>query len=411
MTEAAVTSELNSDALLAAAEQQSGLSDWGDLPFRDGLDSLVWALRHEAGLGPVEQGQAGDTIVALLVKRLRLVDDRARWPRIADERVEAPVVVLGLPRSGTTHLHALLAQRVGSRAPLLWEMNLPSPPPEAASFDTDARIDLVQQALQARPNHDELMRSHPFGASRPEQCLGLLDWSFVNQTFLAPWRAPSYYEWFLGADHRPAYEHHRRMLQHLQWRNPGSWVLKWPKHVFSLDALIATYPDARIVWTHRDPASVIPSVANFVGAIRRAGPGFDPRRFGAEWSAIEEMGLRRGMASRELLMDADRVVDVHYNDLMADPEATVAGVYEHFGMDFDDESRSRVRGFQEANPKDKHGAHRYSAEDYGLSAEGIRRRFAFYIEHYGVEPDRRSASPGRAVGPGRRRGSPAGQRQ
>ena len=385
-----MAAELTADALMEQASRTAGLSDWGDLPFVEGLKALLWALDNEAGLSTQGKAGAAAGVTALLVKRLRLVDDRRQNPEIADEKVTAPIVVVGLPRSGTTHLHALLAERPGSRAPLQWEMSQPSPPPEWGSFFTDPRISQVQAGLDARPGADELMAIHPFGATRPEQCIGLIDWSFVNSAFFAPWRVPSYQEWFLGADHGPAYEHHRRMLQHLQWRTPGEWVLKWPKHVFSLDALLATYPDARIVWTHRDPGNVLPSVANFVGTIRRMGPGFDPARFGQEWTAVEEMGLLKGMAVRDRMIAPDQVIDVHYNELMSDPEQTVVRIYEHFGIDIDDEGRKRVRQFQQDNPAGKHGSHRYAASDYGLDVDALRYRFATYIDRFGVEPDRRA---------------------
>ncbi|MET0146001.1 MAG: sulfotransferase [Ilumatobacteraceae bacterium] len=383
-------SKLHSERLMEQASAETGLSDFGDLPFQEALDAQLWALEHESG-HPADRLEAlVKGHVDLLVKRLRLVEDRKQFPEIADERIEAPIIVTGLPRTGSTHLHALLAARPGSRAPLQWEMNLPSPPPDAATFATDSRIAEVQAALDARPNNAELQAIHPFGATRPEQCIGLVDWGFVNQAFLAPHRIPSYYEWFLGADQRVLYEHHRRALQQLQWHNPGDWVLKWPKHLFSLQGLLAAYPDARIVWTHRDPASVISSATSFVGTIRKmASPLFDPVRFGAEWVGLEETGLLRGIAAREHAADERRFYDVHYNDLTADPVATVTGIYEHFGVAVDDETRRRVASFQDDNPKDKHGRHTYTPEQFGLDADQLRRRFAPYIDKYGVEPDRR----------------------
>jgi hypothetical protein len=381
---------LQADHLLEQASAATGLTDFGDLPFREGLEAQLWGLENESGNPPERLPHLVGGLLGALIKRLRLVDDRKRFPAIAAEKVVAPIFVLGLPRTGSTHLHALLGARPGVRTPLQWEMNAPSPPPARASFATDPRIAEVQATLDARPGAAELQKIHPFGATRPEQCIHLIDWSFVNSSALAPHRMPSYFEWFLTADHKPAYQHHRRMLQHLQWRNPGQWVLKWPKHVFSLDALLATYPDARIVWTHRDPVSTIPSVANFVGSIRKmSSPLFDPIRFGAEWSSLEEIGLSRAMAARDRIDDESRFYDLHYNDLMADPVGAVTGVYEHFGIAVTDADRQRVAAFQDDNPKDKHGVHRYTPEQYGLSAGRLRERFSRYIERYGVEPDRK----------------------
>jgi len=383
------TATVHTEQLLDQASEREQLTDYGDLPFREGIDVLLWSLQHESGNPPERVAQLAENLVLpALVKRLRLVDDRKRYPEIAAQEVRAPIVITGLPRTGSTHLQALLATRPGARSPAEWEMRLPSPPPAAATAATDPRIAEVQQAIDARAGAARLQAIHPYGARRPEQCLGLIDWGFANQTYLAYQRIPSYYEWYLNADQRVVYEHHKRFLQHLQFRNPGEWVLKWPKHLFGLDALLAVYPDARIVWTHRDPAKVVPSAVSFVGTLRSMNsPVFDPRRFGAEWSALEEMGLHRGLQVRDRVGDPP-FLDVMYNDLITDPVAAVTRIYEHFGLPVDDETVRRVGDFQEENPQGKHGAHEYTPEQFGFEPERVRRRFAAYTERFGIEPDR-----------------------
>lgn len=386
---ASTTLGLDTDACLEEASRTTGLSDFGDLPFRDGLDTLLWALRNESGLGP-EQAEtaARNLVVPPLVKRLQLVEDRKAIPEIAEQEIQAPIVIVGLPRTGSTHLQALLASKLDARSPLEWEMRRPSPPPRTETFTTDPRIGAVQAAIDARANASALQAIHPYGAQRPEQCLGLIDWSFINQTFIAYHRIPTYTEWFLGADQRVLYAHHRRMLQHLQVHNSGSWVLKWPKHVFGLDALLETYPDARIVWTHRDPAKVVSSITSFVGTLRKMNsPVFDPKHFASEWVALEEMGLHRAIAVRDRVGD-DRFVDIHYNDLIADPVAQVSRIYSHFEMPTDEKTIDRVRDFQDENPQNKHGKHSHEPEQFGLDRDQLRRRFASYTERFGVEPDR-----------------------
>jgi hypothetical protein len=383
------TTTLNSGQLLELAAERTGLTDFGDLPFREGIDVLLWALQHESGNPPERVADvAASLVLPALVKRLRLVDDRKRYPGIAAQEVTAPIVITGLPRTGSTHLQALLATRPGARSPAEWEMRLPSPPPEAAAAATDPRIAEVQRAIDARAGAARLQAIHPYGARRPEQCLGLIDWGFANQTYLAYQRIPAYYEWYLGADQRVVYEHHKRFLQHLQVRHPGDWVLKWPKHLFGLDALLEVYPGARIVWTHRDPASVISSSVSFVGTLRAMNsPVFDPQRFGAEWSALEEMGLQRGLSVRDRVGDS-RFLDVHYNDLTADPVGVVTRIYEHFGIPVEEETIRQVDAFRDENPQGKHGAHEYTPEQFGFVADRVRRRFAAYTERFGIEPDR-----------------------
>jgi len=381
---------LNRDELLERAGALAGLDDFGDLPFCEALDAQLWALENESGNPPDRLPSLAQGLIGLLVKRLRLVEDRKRYPAIAEEAVVAPIFVLGLPRTGSTHLHALLGAVPGTRTPLQWEMLEPSPPPRQDSFAADPRIGAVQQALDARPNAAALQKIHPYGATRPEQCVHLVDWSFINSAALAAHRMPSYFEWFLAADHRPAYEHHRRFLQHLQWQVPGQWVLKWPKHVFSLQPLLSVYPDARIIWTHRDPATVVPSVANFVGSFRKmTSPLYDPVGFGAEWSALEEIGILRAMAARDAISDESRFFDIHYNDLVADPVRVIRAAWRHFGMTLSDEDAAAVAAFQSGNPKDKHGRHEYALADYGLTAGPLRERFSRYIDRFGIEPDRR----------------------
>jgi len=368
-------------ALMDAAAAEAGLDDFGDVPFAEALDALLASLADEAGLDGVRADAAGAGIVRLLVKRLRLVDDRKRYPAIADEAVRAPIVIVGLPRSGSTHLHALLGEVEGIRTPRFWEMALPSPPPERESLGTDPRIALVEAELARTPL--ELQVRHPFAARRPEQCNLLHDWAFINQTPIASYHVPSYRDWVLDADHTPAYDAHLRTLQHLQWRTGGRWALKYPKHLLSLETLLATYPDAVLVWTHRDPAVVVPSACSLTSYMRELTSGtVDRERFGREWAVLEELAARRGVSVRDRM--APPIIDVHYHELMADPIGTVASVLAFAGVPFDDRSRAAVAAFITADARGRPGAHRYSAEEFGLRPAGLRRRFGWYIERFGV---------------------------
>jgi hypothetical protein len=375
---------VNRDELLTTASAQTGLDDFGDIPFLEPLDVLVESLNREANLTADGEQTAAGTLVALLVKRLRMVDDRKRFPAIADEVISAPVFIVGLPRTGSTHLHALMGNIEGVRTPMFWEMSLPSPPPERATFTTDPRIAQIQAGIDQMP--PELLARHSFGAQRPEQCNLLNDWSFIHQALLASYEIPTYKDWLFNCDYRPAFETHRRTLQHLQWRNPGRWVLKYPKHLMALDALLETYPDAKLVWTHRDPAVVVPSVASFTGFMRAThDPQYDSKRFGRQWAVLEELVLHRGMATRDRMADAEkRISDLHYNDLMRDQVGSVAAICDRFDIAFTDGSRNAVQAFIDDHPKDKHGAHRYTPEQYGLEANRLRERFGWYMERFNV---------------------------
>ena len=369
------------DQLLEDARDVSGLDDVGDVPFREALDALVDSFNDDARLEGAREDAAAEMLTGLLVKRLRLVDDRKQHPEIAAEVITAPVFIVGQPRAGSTHLHALLACVEGVRAPRLWESTAPSPPPERATYETDPRIAAVQAGVDAMPA--EMLVRHPMSATRPEQCNGLLDWAFINQAWMASYDIPSYREWFLDADYSPAYEAHRRTLQHLQWHIPGRWVLKYPKHLLSLDALLASYPDAVLIWTHRDPAAVLPSAVSLTGYMREANtPDYDPVRFAREWVVIEELALHRGLATRDRDGRPERHIDVDYKSLMRDPIGTVGALCDRLGITFDDTSRVAVQRWIDANPQGKHGEHRYTAADFGLDEDRLRARFDFYSRRF-----------------------------
>jgi hypothetical protein len=369
------------DVLLEQATALAGLDEFGDVPFLDALDALVDSLNRDAALDGEARARAVEMLTGVLVKRLRLVDDRARHPEIANEEITAPVFIVGQPRSGSTHLHALLACVDGFRAPLFWEMSAPSPPPDRATFATDPRIAAVQSIVDHMPA--EMMVRHPMGASRPEQCNLMMDWTFINQAWMASFDIPSYREWFLDAGYAPAYEAHCRTLQQLQWRNPGRWVLKYPKHLLSLDALLARYPDAVLIWTHRDPAAVLPSAVSLTGYMRAQNtPDYDPVRFAREWVVIEELALHRGLATRDRDATPERHLDVDYRTLMADPIGTVATLCERVSMDFDAGARASVQRWLDDHPQDQHGVHRYAPEEFGLDADRLRERFSFYTRRF-----------------------------
>lgn len=202
--------------LEAEAIRRVGLDDFGDVPYVEPLEVLVEALEREGRVDGDRRVAAAETIVAKLVKRLQLVADRSLHPEIADQGIVAPMFIVGLPRTGSTHLHGLLGEVPGVRAPRMWEMSMPSPPPEEATATTDPRIDQIRAALAAAPT--ELQQRHPMDALRPEQCNMLSEWSFLDQPLLASYDIPSYREHLFDADFAPAYEAHRRTLQHLQWR-------------------------------------------------------------------------------------------------------------------------------------------------------------------------------------------------
>lgn len=383
---------LDEKILLGKACKRVGLDDFGDDSFREPLRLLLNSYETEANLNFIGRICVHNDILRLLGNRLHLVEDRQRFPDIAAEIIRRPLFITGLPRSGTTFLHALLAQDPAHRAPQVWEVMSPSPPPEKDSYDSDRRIAQVQLQLKSI---DFLMPDfravHLIDARLPQECIAIISHDFRSHVFESMYFMPSYRTWYDGQDKRPAYEFHRRFLQHLQWRCPGErWVLKAPSHLLALQDLFQVYPDAEIVLTHRDPLKVLPSCASFTEVLRSAFTDhIDKRALGQEVLSRWEEGARLAIECRQGKngLPGARFFDVHYAELVRSPLSVVRRLYRHFDLELTDRAETAMRRFVAANPKDKGGVHRYSLEEFGLNPEVEKRRFQFYLDYWGIEPE------------------------
>jgi hypothetical protein len=379
---------LDEASLLAEASRRARLDDFGDDGFRDPLRRLLASYESEARLTLLGRLIARRDAVRLLENRLHLVDTCRRHPEIAAAPVRAPIVVVGLPRTGTTVLHALLGQDPENRVPMTWEVMHPWPAPERATYDTDPRIAQVERHFAGVDRVIPGFKSmHPMGALLPQECVALTAHEFATMIYHTANRVPSYQRWLDGADLRWVYRAHRRWLQYLQWRCPGErWVLKSPGHLWAIDVLLGEYPDVRIVQTHRDPLKVVASLASLVAALRSmATDEVDPHEIGADWTARLADGLERGMAARVSgLLPPSQVLDVQFHDLMRDEIATVRRIYSHFGLTLSPDAEARMRAFLAANPREKHGAHRYALAAAGLDQATERRRYVAYEARFGI---------------------------
>ena len=379
---------LDAPALMACAARTTGLSDFGDDAFREPLARLTGALEREAQLTLLGRFIARGDLVRLLENRLRMVDTRRHHPEIDGEEIRRPLFVVGLPRTGTTILHELLAQDPANRVPMTWEVMHPWPPPERATFATDARIARVEQHFAGIDRLIPGFKSmHPMGALLPQECVALTAHDFASMLFSTTHHVPSYQAWLDAADLRFVYRSHRRQLQYLQWRcTAAHWVLKSPGHLWALDALLAAYPDADIVQTHRDPLTVVASLASLVTLLRRlASDHVDATAIGAEWTERLAAGLAHATAVRDRGLPAGaRILDVHFADLLRGAVGTVRRIYAHFDRVLDAAAGERMRRFLAENPADKHGRHRYTLAAAGLDPTVERRRYAAYQERFGV---------------------------
>ena len=368
---------------------RTGLSDFGGDRWREGFGIFVRALEEEAQLNFIGRVLARSDVLNWLENRLQMTEARKAHPEIEQERIEKPVFITGLPRTGTSILHDLMGHDPASRVPLAWEVRHPCPPPEAATYESDPRIDRADEEVRLWcdivPEYDSM---HELGARIPVECIQLTAHEFLSDELAGRHVVPSYAAWLASTDLVPAYAFHRQMLQLLQWRAPAErWVLKAPSHLAALGPLLAVYPDARIVWTHRDPLTVIASVASilFSTAWVRS-DAVDAEQVlswftGETCAAILDAGS--AVRDREDLSTAN-FCDVLYTDLVDNPVKTIAKVYDHFGMPFGIEAESRIRAAVRSKPKGRYGDHRYDFSNTGWDPRAERERFTPYQERYGV---------------------------
>jgi hypothetical protein len=363
------------ELLLERAIGRTGLTDFGPDGWQAGFARLVEAVSTDLGedAGAVEAIDA--RIVDRLVNRLRVEEWYAEHAAEAVHRVEGPLVILGLPRTGTTALHYLLAVDPQFRYPRRWELQDPVPPPEAATESEDPRR--PSQAPQPSVQHIA-------SVDGPVEDRFIHELCFNDNEGVLP--VPSFTRWWHTAGHAAAFGYHERILRLLHsHRPPYYWLVKDPNYLFQLTELAAHYPDARFVMTHRDPVAVLPSTCSTIIAARRKRlPGWitDPAELG-QWAMSNFAdGLQRAAAARVLLGE-HRFLDVGQYELESDPVAVAMRIYGFVGLRLDSPVRTAMARWASENHPGSRGEHRYSAEEFGLTAQSIRQSFAPYLDRFG----------------------------
>jgi hypothetical protein len=408
---------LDVDSLHRAAYRRASLSRYGEWEFAEPLERLLKSYRDEAALTTLGRITVRELIVSLLENLLHMEAERIANPAIERERVTAPVFIIGLPRTGTTHLHGLISQDPGNRTPLTWEVMYPAAgrtPGDVARAraQTGTRLNWADRLAP------EFMRIHPIAPDLPQECIAITAQVFMSIQFHTTHDVPSYQDWFEAASQRLGFDFHHRFLQHLQAKatamdggsaanagavlrptamdggsaaNAGAicgrgsrWVLKAPGHLFALEGLLERYPDARIVHTHRDPLRVMASMASHATVLRRAfSDRADPRKIAADWADRWARALDKFLAVRDRASPA-QFLDVGFESIESDPLGTVERVYDFLGWPLTDEARAAMQGFLDANPKNKHGVHSYTLEQFGLSRTAEAARFRDYCERFRI---------------------------
>ena len=369
------------EAMLAEARHAAGgLSDFGDASFRPALDVLCRALDSEAKLSDAGRYMLRLKLVGQLGNRLRLEQAFRDHPQIASEAVAAPLVIVGLPRTGTTKLHRLLSRDPRFWWMAFWESQFPLPLPGEPSNDPAARIrqghELVEMMTTAVP---KLMAIHPMAAEEADEEVMLMEHSMLS-AFDAYANIPSYTAWLDTQDQTPAYRYLARMLQYLQWqkrqRGIGAqrWVLKAPHHLMRMDVVLKVFPGAQIIQTHRDPLRSIPSIASFIDTLWRIySDDADAALAGRTWNERMRLGLEQTLRVRD--RDTTSFLDVQFQDTVKDPISVVRSIYAFIGWELTPEVLGRMRQWLIEDEKSHSTAHEYTPEQFGLSEEQIARDF------------------------------------
>lgn len=377
------------DDFHARARAARGLEDFGEDDYGEALATLCRSLDEDASLTPIGEAALQQMIVDALEARLMVEDGRRRFPECAEARVERPIVIIGLPRTGTTALHHLMAQDPRLQALEHWIMRAPKPRPARAAWAKDPDFLAAEARVRMMFERSPEMRAiHEIEAHLPDECWNLFAQNFTHSSFEANADVPGFGRWWAAHDMTPTYRRHLRNVQLIGHREPEKrWLFKDATHLFDPEALFAVYPDACIVQTHRDPVRLIPSVCSLCWSARDAlNEGTDARAFGRSTLALWERSIFRMMEARRD-RDPAGFFDLSFERFVADPFAAIRAIYDHFGMDYTPEADAAIRRFRAEHPPGRHGHHRYHLEQWGLDPEDIAERFRAYTEAYGIEPE------------------------
>jgi hypothetical protein len=375
------------EAVLAAAREATGLSDFGDPAFREGLRVLLETYEKTAGFDDKGRRRNWRRVVQLLATRLKIEAAWRAHPEIRARSIRRPVYLTGLPRTGTSALFNLLAADPAARPLLLWEGVFPDPI-ELEPGQPDPRYLAVKaQYDRIREKDPEFTKIHFASADTPEECVLLQAHAFCDVQMGIEIMMEPYASWFQRQDLRPAYAYYRDLLKMLDWQRPGErWLLKSPAHLWAIDVLAEMFPDVCLVFTHRNPLEAMASACSMTDALMANRPDYRKEALGTVVLEYYARSLERGLAARDAL-DPARFVDVDYRVFVADPLAAAERIYDHFALPAPPSVRDALRAHAEAHPQGKHGRHEYSLEEFGLTPDTVRTRLAAYIERFRLPAD------------------------
>ncbi len=377
---------LDKESLVTKALHASGQRGLGSLEafLSEGLARLVTSLETEARLDNVGRALAQENIVEALATRLKLEAHWSQHPDVVERPIVAPVFIVGLPRTGTTFLYQLLDQDEALRAPRTWELRCP------AALDrrsTDSQIARAQRRIDRFYGMSPGLHGlHHSSATTPEEDFSIFRFDLRSTYFSVFFHVPAYLEWVLGGMEASSFALHRRYVQTLAVPGDGRrWLFKSPEHLLRLRSLLETYPDAKIVYCHRDPLAVCASQASLITRLQGIGSAaVDVSARAGELAAIFARMLDEARRFRAASPPAGLFHDLHFDHLEADPMAALAGVYRHLGVEMSDVARTRLEKFVAENPRHRHGTHRYSAVSRASLAPEVESAFRAYTDTFAI---------------------------
>ena len=375
---------LELQGLFESACHKTGLSDWGDQRFKEALRVLLDSVAREGKLTFFGRFTLRQFLTDNLCNRLRIIEAGKRFPEIGQQKILRPIFITGWYRTGTTYLHNLLATHPHLRAPLFWELRHPCPAVDPKVADPQKMIHKVRRTGRIhRYLSPGFSVAHAMPAEKPEECLHLFENALCGTTGFFITEAKSYAWWLLDQDVQHGYEFYKMQLQLLNWQRPGQrWVLKWPYHLWHLDTLLKTFPDATVIHLHRNPGEAIGSVCSLAALARSSFcASIDNAALGQFWLDYNETGLQRGFTAREKA-GADQILDIRYPDLMADPLAEISRILKALDLDSDTVWLNALQANLKTQPQKKQVSHRYAPSQFGLDPGKIRERFAAYMTDY-----------------------------
>jgi hypothetical protein len=377
------STRISATDLIETAKRRSKLDDFGTGDFFEALSRLLESCQEEARLNLIGKIALKTDVVETLCARLQMERDRQLYPDITRQEIREPLFIVGLPRSGTSVLHRLLGADPEHRCPLMWEVRSPSPP----TRDDEKRR--IQRATQSCNFFNWLVPPfryvHSVGAEVPQECVSLMTPTFLSDQFDAMYYVPSYRTWFFRQDLRPAYEYHRRFLQHLEFRRAARrWILKAPTHMFALPALLSIYPDALFVQTHRTPVDAMASVSSLVTVLRRAfSDAVDPFIVCREAIDYWSETMDKFLCERDRLAN-NRICDIQFEEIRREPVRAVRRIYEFLGWSLSGKAEQNMRVLIASQAKRESANHRYDLSQFGANGDAVLNAFAPYCERFGL---------------------------